>query len=136
MTARASLLEQLFAAGDAGELDRFTALLSEQVLVHAPFGLSTLGLEAERESWRQAKAAIPDLRHDFQIVTRDGAYESARCVVTGTLKGTYGGFQAKAAPFRADQAVFARIQDGKIVELWEIVDTASLLRQLGAESQK
>jgi len=135
MPTRTSLIEQLFASGDAGELDRFSALLVETVVVHAPFGLSTRGLEAERESWRQAKAAIPDLRHDFQTVICDGSCESGRCVVTGTLRGEYGGFRAEAAPFRVDQAVFARIQDGKIVELWEIVDTGSLIDQLRADGQ-
>jgi len=133
MPISTSLLEQLFASGDAGELDQFSALLNETVVVHAPFGLSTVGLEAERESWRRAKAAIPDLRHEFQTVICDGGYESGRCVVTGTLRGEYGGFRAEAAPFRVDQAVFARIQDGKIVELWEIVDTGSLIDQLRAD---
>jgi predicted ester cyclase len=135
MITRASLVQQLFAVGDAGELDWFGALLDENVVVHAPFGLSTEGLEAERESWRQAKAAMPDLRHEFQTVICDGSYESGRCVVTGTLRGEYGGFQAEAAPFRVDQAVFARIRAGKIVELWEIVDTASLVDQLRADGQ-
>lgn len=129
-SASGSLLERLFASGDAGELDQFSALLHEGVVVHAPFGLSTVGLEAERESWRRAKAAMPDLRHDFQVALREGPYESARCVVTGTVIGEYGGLRAERAPFRVDQALFARIQDGKIAELWEIVDTDSLLTQL------
>ena len=32
------------------------------VVVHAPAGLSTVGLESERESWRKAKSAMPTLR--------------------------------------------------------------------------
>ena len=32
--------------------------------------------------------------------------------------------------YRIDQALFARICDGKIAELWEIVDTETLQRQL------
>jgi len=132
MSTRASLLEQLFAAGDAGDLDRFSAVLHDDVVVHAPFGLSTVGLEAERESWRRARAAIADLRHDCRTVICDGPDESARCVVTGTLAGEYGGLRADAAPFRIDQGVFARVQDGKIEELWEIVDTGALLTQLQA----
>jgi len=30
-----------------------------------------------------------------------------------------------------DQAVFAHVRDGKITELWEIVDTGALRDQLG-----
>jgi len=135
MVSRASLVAELFEAGDAGAFDRFSALLAESVVVHAPFGLATLGIEAECQSWRNAKAAIPDLRHELQVVVCQGPFESARYVVTGTLRGEYGGFRADAAPFRVDQAVFARLEDGQIVELWEIVDTEALVNQLRAETR-
>jgi predicted ester cyclase len=126
-----SMLERLFTAGDNGELDSFAAYLHHDVVVHAPMGLSTTGLVAEQESWRKAKRAIPDLHHDFVAVVRDGPTEAARCVVTGTLDGVYGGFAAVGKSFTVDQALFARLRDGKIEELWEIVDTASLFNQLG-----
>lgn len=125
-----SVLQKFFAAGDAGAVDRFEAFLHENAIVHAPFGLSTSGLIAEAESWRKAKQVIPDLRHEFQLVVVDGAHEAARCVVTGTLQGELGRLTAVGASFSVDQALFARVRDGKIEELWEIVDTASLEQQL------
>ncbi len=128
-----SVLEQLFAAGDAGDLDSFRTYLHQDVVVHAPMGLSTAGLVAEQESWRRAKSAVRDLHHQFLSVLQNGRLEAARCVVTGTLDGTYGGIAAVAKPFKVDQAVFARLRDGKIEELWEIVDTASLLGQLSSD---
>ena len=125
-----SLLYRLFIAGDAGELETFHEILHEDVIVHAPLGLSTVGLEAEKESWRRAVTAIADLKHDFQAIIIEGEMESARCVVTGTLRGTYGGISGKGQSFTIDQALFARTRDGKIAELWEIVDTETLLRQM------
>ena len=128
-----SVLERLFALGDAGNVDSFGTYLHHDVVVHAPMGLSTVGIVAEQESWRMAKRAIHDLHHEFLSVLQTGSLEAARCVVTGTLNGTYGGIAAVAKPFKVDQAVFARIRDGKIEELWEIVDTASLLSQLNSD---
>ncbi|HVD59262.1 MAG TPA: ester cyclase [Gemmatimonadaceae bacterium] len=128
-----SVLERLFTAGDAGDIDSFATYLHHDVVVHAPMGLSTSGLVAEQESWRRATSAIRDLHHEFLSVLRNGRLEAARSVVTGTLNGTYGGITASAKPFKVDQAVFARLRDGKIEELWEIVDTASLLKQLSSE---
>jgi len=128
-----SVLERLFAAGDAGEFDNFATYLHHDVVVHAPMGLSTVGIVAEQESWRNAKSAMRDLHHQFLSVLQNGRLEAARCVVTGTLDGTYGGITAVAKPFKVDQAVFARLRDGKIEELWEIVDTASLLSQLTSD---
>jgi predicted ester cyclase len=134
MTDR-SLLRELFAAGDAGETERFRDVLHDDIVVHAPFGLSTKGLVAEQESWRRALQAMTDLRHDFQAVLVDGQMEAARCIVTGTLTGTYGGLSGNARTFQIDQALFARTRDGKIEELWEIVDTEALLRQLGRRDE-
>jgi predicted ester cyclase len=126
-----SLIAGLFAAGDAGDLEAFEQYLHDDVVVHAPAGLSTVGLESERESWRKAKAAIPDLHHEFvdQFSSLDA--EAGRAIVTGTMRGSYGGLAAEGRRFRIDQAVFAHVRDGKIAELWEIVDTAVLREQLG-----
>lgn len=126
-----SLLERWFAAGDAGDFGSFGDFLDPDVVVHAPMGLSTQGPEAEKEVWRDALRAMPDIRHDLQEVISDGSTIAARAIVTGTLKGDFAGIAANGRSFKVDQGLFAKVRDGKIVEAWEIVDTASLLRQLG-----
>jgi steroid delta-isomerase-like uncharacterized protein len=127
-----SLLERWFAAGDAGNFDSFDEFLHPDVVVHAPMGLSTEGPEAEKEVWRDALRAMPDIRHDIQEVISDGSIIAARAIVSGTLEGNFAGIAANGRTFKVDQGLFAHVRDGKIVEAWEIVDTASLLRQLGA----
>jgi predicted ester cyclase len=127
-----SVLERWLAAGDAAEIDRFSDFLDPQVVVHAPFGLSTIGIEAEKQVWRDAIEAMPDIRHEVQAVAVAGATVAARVVVTGTHERDFGGIKALGRTFRFDQALFADVRDTKIVEAWEIVDTASLMRQLGA----
>jgi steroid delta-isomerase-like uncharacterized protein len=129
------LLPGLFAAGDAGDLDAFGRYLHDDVVVHAPAGLSTVGLESERDSWRRAKLAMPDLNHEFIDVVSAAGVVAARVVVTGTMRGSYGGLTADGRFFSADQAVFAHVRDGKIAELWEIVDVASLSEQLGQQAR-
>lgn len=126
-----SLLERWFAAGDAGDFGSFGDFLHPDVVVHAPMGLSTEGPEAEKEVWRDALRAMPDIRHDIQEVISDLSTIAARAIVTGTLKGDFAGIAANGRSFKVDQGLFAHVRDGKIVEVWEIVDTASLLRQLG-----
>ena len=127
-----SLLERWFAAGDAGNLDAFDDFLHPDVVVHAPMGLSTEGPEAEKAVWRDALRAMPDIGHDIQEVISVGSTIAARAVVTGTLQGDFAGISATGKRFQVDQGLFAHVRDEKIVEAWEIVDTASLLRQLGA----
>jgi len=133
MSASQSLLESLFAAGDAGDVDSFGLYLHEDVVVHAPAGLSTVGIESEMESWRKAKTAMPDLHHEFMEVLTTPSREAARTVVSGTMRGAYGGLAADGRRFSTDQAAFARVRAGKISELWEIVDVSAIRDQLAAD---
>ena len=68
---RTTVVFQWLAAGDAGDLDAFDALLHPDVVVHAPAGLSTTGVEAEKAVWKDALTAMPDLRHEVQEVVVD-----------------------------------------------------------------
>ncbi|CAG0987319.1 hypothetical protein ANRL3_02530 [Anaerolineae bacterium] len=135
MAESESLLRNLFVAGDAGDLDAFEKYLHQDVIVHAPAGLSTVGLANEQASWRQAKSVMPDLHHEFLEQLGDGDTFAARCIVSGTLDGQLGNLSAQGRHFRVDLAIFVHVRDGKIDELWEIADTASVLKQLGATSE-
>ena len=120
------------AAGDAGDLDAFDELLHPAAVIHAPAGLSTTSADEEKAVWRDALAAMPDLRHDVQEVVVDGDVEMARVVVTGTLTSTFGGVEGTGRSFRMDQAVIAHLRDGKVVEAWEIADIAALRAQVAS----
>ena len=109
---------------------RFDDLLHPDVVVHAPAGLSTDSAEAEQQVWREALAAMPDLRHDVQEVVVDGDVEMARVIVSGTMRGDFGGVEGTGRTFRMDQAVITHLRDGKVAEAWEIADIAALRQQV------
>jgi hypothetical protein len=51
MSARSkSLLERWLEAGDAGDVEAFDEYLPDDVIVHAPLGLSTTGTSRRRTS--------------------------------------------------------------------------------------
>jgi steroid delta-isomerase-like uncharacterized protein len=119
-------------AGDRGEVDEFDRYLHPDVVVHAPLGLSTSGVEAEKAVWAAARRAMPDIRHDVPETMGSESRAMARVVVTGTMSDEFAGISAVGRSFEIDQIVFAHFRDGLIVEAWEIADIGSLLRQLGA----
>ncbi|MBI5949717.1 MAG: ester cyclase [Chloroflexi bacterium] len=125
-----ALVRKWLAAGDAGDLDAFDRCLHEDVVIHAPLGLSTAGIEAEKAQWRGILAGVPDLRHEVVEIMSQGASVAARSVVTGTHLGEVIGLAPTGRRFQIDHATFARVRDGKIAEIWEIADSASLLQQL------
>ncbi len=77
--------------------------------------------------WRDAVAAIADLRHEVQEVVAEGDVEMARVVVTGTFLREFAGVSGSGRFFRMDQAVICHLDCGKILEAWEIADVGSLV---------
>ena len=127
---RLTVVFRWLAAGDAGDFDAFDQLLHPDVVVHAPVGLSTTKIEEEKAVWKDALAAMPDLRHDVQEVVVDGDVEMARVVVTGTMADSFAGIEGAGSSFRIDQAVITHLRDGKVIEAWEIADIAALRAQV------
>ena len=104
---RQTVVFRWLAAGDAGDFDAFDDLLHADAVIHVPVGLSTTSAEAEKAVWKDALAAMPDLRHHVQEVVVDGDTEMARVVVTGTMAAGFGGVDGTGRSFRIDQAVIA-----------------------------
>jgi len=126
---RETVVFRWLAAGDRGDVDAFDDLLHPDVMIHAPAGLSTDSAEAEKQVWREALSAMPDLRHEVQEVVVDGDVEMARVIVTGTMRAAFGGVGGSGRHFQIDQAVITHLHEGKIVEAWEIADLTSLHEQ-------
>jgi len=126
MDQERSVVARWLAAGDSGAVETFDDLLHRDVVVHAPRGLSTNDRESEKQVWRDALTAMPDLRHEIQEVLAQGNVEMARVIVTGTLSSDFAGVPGSGQSVRMDQAVIVHLEGGKIAEAWEIVDVGSL----------
>ena len=125
-----TLVWRWLAAGDASNFDAFDDLLHPDAVIHAPLGLSTTSADAEKAVWGQALASIPDLRHQVQEVVVNSEVEMARVVVTGTMLRGFSGVAGTGRSFHFDQAVITHLQEGRIVEAWEIADIGALREQV------
>ena len=130
---RDAVVFRWLAAGDTGDVDAFDELLHPDAVIHAPAGLSTTSADEEKAVWRDALAAMPDLKHEVQEVVVDGDVEMARVIVTGTLSSTFGGITGTGRSFRIDQAVITHLRDGKVAEAWEIADIVALRDQVARD---
>lgn len=120
------------AAGDAGDVEAFDLLLHPDAVIHAPRGLSTTSVDAEKAVWRDALSAIPDLRHEVREVVVNDDVEMARVVVTGTMAADFAGVVGGGRAFRIDQAVITHLRDGRVAEAWEIADVGGLQEQVAS----
>jgi predicted ester cyclase len=126
------LLRGYLSAGDSGDLDKIEYYLHQDVIVHDPGGLTTQGIEHEKETWRKARTAMAGLSHEVKEVIIAGNVLAARLELSGALVGQFAGITGDGQKFKIDQAVFMHIRDGKVGELWAIVDSENFRKQVGA----
>jgi predicted ester cyclase len=80
--------------------------------------------------------AFPDLRFTTELIVADNDLASAFTKVSGTHQGEFMGSPATGRSFLVHNADFCRFtDDGLICEHWGLIDTASLMHQLGIAGQ-
>jgi steroid delta-isomerase-like uncharacterized protein len=79
------------------------------------------------------RAAFPDLRMEVDLILGEGDLVAARWTTEGTNTGDWGGRRATGKRARFSGVNIFRLQDGKVVELWNHRDDLGLMQQLGTE---
>jgi predicted ester cyclase len=125
-------VRRCFEEASRGNFDALRAILSPDYIVH-PEGAR--GVEGLREIVETYRAALSGL-----TVTIDQQFTEGDCVATRyTIRGRHQGELMGATPTGRDVEFIgltvSRCRDGRIEEEWELVDTLSLLGQVGALPQ-
>ena len=111
-----------------------TAVLDETMapdcVIHGADGKLT-SLEEAKPFYEELRRAFPD-QH---IVIEDLIAEEDKVVALyteeGTMQGNFMGMEATGKRFTIPSIEIYRFANGKIAEIWEARDTASMMRQLG-----
>ncbi|MGV9364176.1 ester cyclase [Amycolatopsis sp. NPDC003731] len=74
--------------------------------------------------------AVPDLVWTLRDVIAVDDRLAARLTDTGTPVGEWIGIRPTGGSFEIDETVFYRIRDGRIDDMWYVVDTMTAQRQL------
>jgi predicted ester cyclase len=89
------------------------------------FGLSGY-IEMLEKDFRE----IPDLRFNIRLLVADPPYIASRLDFDCTPKGKFFGLDVNGKRVSFSENVFYRFNDGKIAEVWSIVDKAAIEAQL------
>ena len=128
---QASLLLAYLEAGDSKTYEAWRDVLTSDIVTHTAGGSTLIGLDAQKSTWRTAHQGLSQLSHEVVDIVEGSGVIACRVLVTGVHTGTFLGIPSTGRRVEVDQALFARVEGGRICELWEIVDTGSGLRQLG-----
>ncbi len=86
------------------------------------------GITARVQSYR---TAFSDHHLEVESVLTAGTQLVARWTMTGTHDGPFEGVEPTGVGVSVDGVHVVRVENGAIVELWELLDTLTLRRQLG-----
>ncbi|WP_344486521.1 ester cyclase [Nonomuraea monospora] len=121
------------SSGDADVIAKaIDELVQPDVRFHAPAPAAPGGVEAFTRVWDTLLRAFPDLHVQIEDVIEEGDLVACRNTVTGTHRGEYRGLAPTGRTVTYGEMFVVRFSDGRIAEIWGVVDVFSQLRQLGA----
>jgi predicted ester cyclase len=126
-----ALARRAYAIMGGGDLDELDELMVPGFIDHDPEPDQAPGAEGVKAAFRRMRSAFPDLKLTPEAIYTDGDTVIARVRVTGTHNGEYFGILPTGK--RIDVAVIdiTRIEGGRAVERWGVVDGFKLMQQLG-----
>ena len=122
--------DEVWTQGKAASIDE---LMSPGCVVHG-LNSGTLDRNGFKEFHRNYCDAFPDVRITVEQTVSEGDMVAVRWSGTGTHKGAGLGFPATNKPARFTGMTFVRVQNGKLVEGWNVFDQLGMLTQLGVVS--
>ena len=89
-----------------------------------------LGLAGYREMLERDYREIPDLRFEVELVTCDPPNVAARLAFDCTPTGEFQGLPVNGKRITFPENVFYEFHDGKIAQVWSVIDKAAIEAQL------
>ena len=117
--AAKDLIERYYAAFNAGDMDAFLALLTDDVIHDINQGDREVGREAFRKFMGGMNTSYKEELVDFAIMTNgDGSRAAAEFTVVGTyLKSDPGLPEARGQQYRLPAGAFFEIRDNKVARI-------------------
>ncbi len=118
--------DEVWTAGRVASID---TLMAPGCVVHG-LGAEMRGPEAFKPFHSAYRNAFPDVKINLDHIVAEGDIVAARWSGTGTHRGDGLGFPATGKTVQLSGMTFARIQNGKLVEGWNIFDQLGMFQQL------
>ena len=117
-----------------GRLDSARELLAPDLIDHQPmpFPGREPGAAGLLQVVQIVRAGLPDLKRIVHAQIAEGDLVVTRFTDRGTHRGTLMGLPPSGRELAVDGINVARVQNGRITEVWHVEDLLGMMRQLGA----
>ncbi|MBF6220564.1 ester cyclase [Nocardia abscessus] len=134
-TSNIATFSRLHDAVNSGDAEVISKTIDEVVapdmLFHAPVPMDATGAQALQQVWAVLLRAFPDIHVAVEDVIAEGDKVVFRNTVTGTHQGEYRGLPPTGKSVTYNEIFIVRFADGRIAEIWGVVDVFAQMRQLG-----
>ncbi len=124
-----AIVRALFENASQGNFDAVDEIVTEGYVLHPDEIHGPDGLKEMVQGYRDA---LSGLRVTIDQQFTDGDYVASRYTISGTHDGDLMGTPPTGKDVAFTGITISRCEGGRIVEEWEITDTAGLLGQIGA----
>jgi steroid delta-isomerase-like uncharacterized protein len=124
--------DDVVSTGDAEVISKtIDELVEPDVLIRIPLPIQATGAQALKQVWAMLLRGLPDLHVAVEDVIAEGDKVVSRNTVTGTHQGEYRGLPPTGKPITYNEIFIFRFANGRIAEIWGVVDVFSQMQQLG-----
>src|SRR5262245_3987272 len=106
-------------------------LVEPDAVVRNPSPLGVPGAQGLKLLFTMLLRAYPDLHITIEDLIAEGNKVVVRDTVTGTHRGEYMGIAATGKSVTYNEIFIARFVNGRLAEVWGVVDVLAQMRQLG-----
>ncbi len=124
-----TIVRECLARGSSGDYEALAELLDPGFVLHP---LEVRGHEGLVGMIHVFRTAFADLRATVNHQIADGDDVASLATFRGRHVGELMGIPATGREVEFTAIAISRCRDGRIVEEWELIDTAGLMRQIGA----
>jgi steroid delta-isomerase-like uncharacterized protein len=133
-TSNKATVRRFLEAMNTGDAELVSQTIDEvfepDVKQHTPFEVT--GTQALKEMVvARLSRAFPDLHIPVEELIAEGDKVVEKDMVTGTHQGEYNGLPPTGKSVSYNEIFIMRFVNGRIAEIWGVVDVFSQLRQLG-----
>ena len=116
-----------------GRYEVLAELFADDVVDHNALPGQPPGRAGDEWAARAVRKAFPDLRFTIDVVFADGEWVTGRWTMTGTHTGVLDFFDLPPTgrPVTISGQEIFRVREGKVVEVFHLEDTGTMLEQLG-----
>lgn len=136
--ANKSILMQFHNAMNSCDIDVIEKAIDEfiapDVQIGTPLPVPSTGPQAFKDVWRILLQTYPDIHLTVEDLIAEGDKVVGRTVVTGTQQGEFMGHAPTGNRVTYNEIFILRITDGRITQVWGVVDIFAQMRQVGVIS--